>query len=384
MLTKFDELFCHQTVSTFDHVVDSGRNWAEKTYFSAFDISGKIVIGAGLGRYPNRNVMDAYGGVAVEGTRQYAVRASRELRPDVDVTRVGPRSYEVVEPLSKIRHVLAENEFGVSFDIEFEGLTPPFEEPGGFTRRYGAVMNNTCRFFQMGRVSGEVTVEGKTHRIKKETWYAQRDRSWGINPNVGVPAPGSWWYREHVGVQESGLQPSPPMPGMLAVFCTMQFDDHCAFYTHYEDPEGKPIRSGMSGQGGMLLRPYGDSRPPVPITDARFDFEFHSGTDRVKSGQVVFRAEDGTHREISIRPLGTVFYAAQGGYLAGFRGWVHGKWQGPYAIAGERLDLTDETVLKELRGQDEVACEYRCGDEVGYGVLNCNPVGTLPRFGLEG
>jgi len=49
--------------------------------------------------------MDAFGGVAMKGAKQYTVRASREMRPDTDITVVGPLSYEVVEPLKKI-HVL--------------------------------------------------------------------------------------------------------------------------------------------------------------------------------------------------------------------------------------------------------------------------------------
>ena len=80
MLTNSDEYLCHQIVSTFDHVDSSDRNWTEKTYIGAFNTSGKIMMSIGFGKYPNRNVMDAHGGIALED-RQYTMRASRELHP---------------------------------------------------------------------------------------------------------------------------------------------------------------------------------------------------------------------------------------------------------------------------------------------------------------
>ncbi|MFA4836618.1 MAG: hypothetical protein WC749_11180, partial [Dehalococcoidia bacterium] len=157
MLTKFDEFLCHQTVDPFVQVHTTERNWTEKAYLSAYDTSGKIFVVATCGKYSNRNVMDAAGGVALPG-RQYTVRASRELWPSVDTEKVGPISYEVVEPLKKVRMCLGENDYGISFDIEFEGCMSPMEEPGGMTRtrRGRVIINNTVRFYQLGRGSGKI------------------------------------------------------------------------------------------------------------------------------------------------------------------------------------------------------------------------------------
>ena len=47
-----------------------------------------------LGRYQNRNVMDAFGGIS-RGNEQWTVRASRELVGDPTTTAVGPLTYEV-------------------------------------------------------------------------------------------------------------------------------------------------------------------------------------------------------------------------------------------------------------------------------------------------
>ena len=99
MISKHDECLCHQIVSTFDHVDTSDRQWYERAWLVTHDNSGEIMVDTGFGKYTNRNVMDAFGGVALRGTSQYTVRASRELRPNVDSLVVGPLSYEIIEPL---------------------------------------------------------------------------------------------------------------------------------------------------------------------------------------------------------------------------------------------------------------------------------------------
>ena len=42
MLTKFDELTCHQFVSTFDHPSSSDRAWTEKMWFNRYAGSKRV------------------------------------------------------------------------------------------------------------------------------------------------------------------------------------------------------------------------------------------------------------------------------------------------------------------------------------------------------
>ena len=76
---------------------------------ASFLCDGEVQIGFGLGKYINRNVMDAYAGVSI-GKQQRTVRTSRLLFPTPDETSVGAIHYEVLEPLKKIRIRLDENE----------------------------------------------------------------------------------------------------------------------------------------------------------------------------------------------------------------------------------------------------------------------------------
>lgn len=111
-------------------------------------------------------------------------------------------------------------------------------------------------------------------------------------------------------------------------------------------------------------------RFPVPIADLRYQFEYFPGTNRVKSLELVVTTADGVKREIGVRPLNNTYHLLTGGYLGGYKGWLHGKWMGPYAIDGEKLDLADPRVLEDLGGGvDDTLCEFKCGNDVGYGIL---------------
>ncbi len=108
-LTAADEGFCHQVVDTFATVGSSDPSWTEKVCAMAAARDGSLQLGFGLGKYTNRNVMDAYAGTS-RSVEQITVRASRSLAPDPIPTVIGPIRYEVVEPLRSIRFVLEPND----------------------------------------------------------------------------------------------------------------------------------------------------------------------------------------------------------------------------------------------------------------------------------
>src|SRR5512140_950049 len=129
MITRYDEQFCHQAVSTFDRPGTSAREWTERAWLQVHAIDGSAHLATGFGYYPNRNVMDAFACFTVADRTHYIVRASRELRPDIDVFKVGPFRYDIVEPLRKVRFALDENEYGLSFAVEADAVSPLYEEP---------------------------------------------------------------------------------------------------------------------------------------------------------------------------------------------------------------------------------------------------------------
>src|SRR5882724_13325163 len=99
-LVAADEGMTHQIVETHARVAQADRSWTEKVCAMAAARDGSLQLGFGLGKYPNRNVMDAYAGVS-RGVEQLTVRASRRLSPEPELTVIGPVRYEVIEPMHK-------------------------------------------------------------------------------------------------------------------------------------------------------------------------------------------------------------------------------------------------------------------------------------------
>lgn len=357
-----DELLNHQVVSTFDHVDTSDLQWCERVWFSAFDTSGRFFIGAGLGKYTNRNVIDAYVSV-VEGSAQHNVRASRELRPDVDGLIVGPIAYRISADYSQVGFHLGKNEYGISLDVMAEGIVPVVEQrPQMFRRSRGRVVNHMIRFFQYGRAHGWLEIGGTRYEIDPESWVTQRDRSWGIRRSAAeyLPPP------EGVNVG-FGLQ--PPKRERITYYwhsATLQFDDFALQYEGAESPEGERLGT----HHGEMWFPHGDTRRPLRVVDVKHDWDLvpHTTTNEVAGGRDLITLEDGSTLELEFRAM-TRYSRKTGGYF-GFRGWASGAWMGPQWVDGETLDLSDPGVQAELKGGVwDYAVECRYGDQVGYGNI---------------
>jgi hypothetical protein len=370
MLTKYDEMLCHQTSSTFDHPATSAREWTERIWFMAHDLSGDHILVAGFGYYPNRNILDAFVCLAVEGKTQHVVRASRELRPRIDDVSVGPFSWDVIEPMRKVRARLGENEHGVGYDITFDATMPPHEEePPQFFRVRGRIVEDIRRYFQVGRPSGWIRVGGQTVDVRPESWRSERDHSWGIR-------------RGAMDYMETGVQPGEIPTGFFYGGACWQFESWGACYHVREDWDSR-----VANFSGGTFHPFGSGRSGVRLTGIDHRFTFRSdvpGVRQINGGQIALHAEDGWNQEVTIRPLGVV-YVGTGGYsYANYRGFTHGLWMGSSWMDGFELDLTDPAVVREITYLDELVSEVRCGDEVGYGLTEVAVIGKYPKYGYEG
>ena len=187
-LVPADELLVHQIADTFATVGQSDRSWTEKIWAMATDRKGSIQAAFGLGVYPNRGVIDAFGGVS-RGVEQWTVRASGRLGKDAGVGNVGPLRYQVIEPLREVRFSLDANPaVPISFEWLFEGIIPPTterrEEHRGVSGR--RIAADVVRYHQVGTASGWVEVDGSRTNMTADTWVSARDHSWGVRYGVGV------------------------------------------------------------------------------------------------------------------------------------------------------------------------------------------------------
>jgi len=374
MITRYDELFCHQVVSTFDTPGTSAREWTERAWMQAHDTRASVHLATGFGYYPNRNVMDAFACFTVEDRTLHVVRASRELRPDIDVFAVGPFRYEVIEPLRTVRFVLGENRHGLTYDIAIEGVSPLHEEAAQRQTSRGRLKEHIKRMVQAGRPSGWIVADGRRFEVDRGSWAGERDRSWGIRV-AGAD------------FLEAGVQPPEIYDGQLFNFVLMQFEDWGAsFHVReiWDDEAGLARRWHF---GGGLFYPYGSGREPLELANVEHHYTFDDSRPeqqrRLAGGRVVMTAVDGTRKEVAIRPI-SICYQAPGGYGWAYKGFIHGLWMGPSWMDGYRLDVTDPEVMREIWGYCDYGSEFRCGADVGYGTTELMVVGRYPRYGYQG
>jgi len=368
MLTKFDELICHQMATTFDHVYTSDARWTERIVLYGFDISGKLNFVTGLARYPNRNVIDAYGMVTIDNKTAHVVRASTELRPETSAgIEVGPFSYDIVEPLKKVRMTLAKNKQGLSFEVDFDGTFPAYEQVPMFLRNRGRILEEARRFYQVGRFSGSFKVGGKTYKIDSARCRGGRDHSWGVRRGVGG---GAW--------PEPWAQPGEIPQGAFYFMCIFDFGKWAVHTAQREDWDGQILHFE-----GWQTYPLGSEKQDKELKLVSLDhnFQFRSDVRVAKSGTVTVNAADGSRKKLMIRPM-TTFYPGPAGYDY-YRDYASGMWKGPSYLDGFKIDITDPEELKRISFLTETLCEVKCGKDVGYGLVEMVNVGKYPKYGYQ-
>jgi hypothetical protein len=365
-LLASDELFVHQTVDTLATVSESDLSWTEKVWASVFRADGGLQVDVGLGKYPNRNVMDAFAGVS-RGTEQWTVRSSRELAPAPEETAVGPVTYEVTRPLEAVRFALmATDVVPIAFDLELEGLLPPFfEDRDRRWDRHGLrVVTDLLRYHQPIRATGWVEVDGQRETIDGG-WVGFRDHSWGIRRNVGAPAPDL--RQPSRALEDSDFR-------MLWSPLYLEGPDGAyELQLHTQDTSRASVYTS-----GHLNRPDGTQ---VKAWRIRPDLRFVQSTRRLEGGTIGFDLVDGTSHEVELEPMSdTGFHLGTGLYME-FEGKHHGAWLGREHLEGEHVPDCAAEVRRVHQLRDCIV-RVRDGDAAGWGVFESIITGAWPDCGL--
>ncbi len=359
MISDFDDYPVHQAPEPVARPASTDRNFYDRYWFNGFDGSGSLYLGAALGLYPNRAVMDGAFTFVVDGV-QHSVHASRLAPADPKETRVGPLTVEVVEPMRTVRVVVAPNETGLACDLTFRARTIPYEEPRSRLEQDGAVMLDTCRFTQLGAWQGRVTVEGRRYEIAPAEVLGARDRSWGIRP---------------VGPREPGPPPRSE-PGVYWIWSVNHFADRCLHYGSFEDHDGHPIQAS----GALLLAyedpaaiPRGGNAGATEMTRAAMRVEWARGTRYPSRAELRLANRSGEEHLVTMEPL---LRAHMKGLGYQHPEWGHGFWKGDGALFGERwrLDELDPLVIPNVHVQQ--VCRVSLGELRGVGVLESVVIGT--------
>lgn len=360
MLTPQDDLIGHQLPTTFDQIDNSDPAWMERLWYTGHPTpTGDVIFDIGLGYHPNRNVMDAFAGVALEG-RQWNFRASRRLRPDPLATAVGPLSISVIEGLRRHRLTLGENDSGIRFDIEFHATMNAHEETPHLRRRDGRITENMARAQQLGRYTGWLEFGGQ--RMPVDSWTGQRDHSWGVRGEMRTDetAPPLTWY-----------------PPFFYCWTTAQFGNHGLHIFFKERSPGEKIY--LSGEEVSEVGSKSSLRRK--LVDVQHDLQWHDDPlgQSLASGKFQLRFADGSEREVAIRTLPARYYL-KGGLYGGLDGWFHGDDRGKLFVAHDEWDLRDVATRKKVRTLADQVIELRDGDEVGYGIIEYGVAEGYPLY----
>ena len=349
MLSPQDDLIGHQLPTTFDQIDNSDPAWMERLWYTGHPApGGDVLFDLGLGYHPNRNVMDAFAGVAVPG-RQWNFRASRRLRPDPLTTAVGPLSITVIEGLRRHRLALADNDSGIRFEIEFHATMNPHEERAHQRRRDGRITEDMARAQQLGRYTGWLEYDGK--HVDVDSWVGQRDHSWGV--------------RSEMRSDET----HPPLtfyPPFFYCWTTAQFRNRGLHVFFKERAPGEKIY--LSGEEVFTAGSKVSGRNQ--LVDVQHDVVWHDDPhgQSMASARLQLRFADGSERPVSVRVL-PARYFLKGGLYGGLDGWFHGDDRGKLHLAHDTWDLSDAATRQRVRTLSDQVIEVTDGDEVGYGII---------------
>lgn len=341
-LDLHDDYWIHQQKTSIIQVEESDPGWFERCYGSVHDPNGEVLINWGMGCQMNLGNMDAFTSV-VRGTTQRNIRAYRKVHNDRAVMHVGPFQFDIIEPMNRWRLQLKENEYGVSFDLEFKKHGTVFQyKPIIQERVQGGPPMVWIHFVQLPEYNGTLTVNGKTYDVKK--WGYFRDRSWGTRQ---LDLYGTYWLHY------------------------VAFRDYCIYLTHLEN-----IDNSLLFSHGVVE--YYETGKKVEIVMARHNFEFDPGTYRVKSARFELDCEDGTVIPLSAKRLHQGPLCHGGGYPAGNIPLRHGaEYGGDYHIECEEYDVNEPRFLTMGADVYDMQVEYDNGEEktdglLEFGILNAN------------
>jgi len=346
MLSPLDDLPIHQVAQPIRQPGTSDRNFYDRYYFNCHPCSDELFLIIGQGQYPNLGVQDAFASVR-RGAAHRVVRASRELGLDRLDTSVGPFRVEVIEGLRTLRCTLDAPEYGLSYDLTWEGYVPAIQEPPHIDRNAnGRAFLDACRLAQLGSWTGWLEVDGDLMDVTPDHWWGSRDRSWGIRP-VGEAEP-------------AGNLANKPGTGFRWLYAPFRMEDHAMVFICQERDDGgrvleEAVRLWPDGRVDHLGRPEHDL-----TWDAKGPGLFglvEGGTIRL--GEVV----------VEVEPVLTVHIGVGTGYGFDGDGWKHGAYQGDLEVQGKVWDLSTEEGRGAMFGIVDSVAKFTSHGQTGWGLF---------------
>lgn len=365
LLTPYDDFPIHPGCEPLAHTVSGDPNHYDRYFFNGHHRSGEFFIGAAMGHYPVRGVIDAAFSVVRDGV-QHSVFGSGRMPLDRS-TVVGPFRIEVVRPMQTIRFIVEPNEHGIEADLTFEATTVAVEEPR--QRKVGAdgiLFTDHTRITQWGTWRGTVAVDGDELQLSPADISGTRDRSWGVRP-VGPQAPTNRPFE---------------MPQVFWLWAPLHFGDRFTHLGLHEHSDGD-----RWFETALVLDPLPPGEVPWSragvreCRDIRYEIEWEPGRREMKRASLDFL--DPVEGEVHIE-LEKFFTFRMSGIGYNHPEWAHGTAHGELATARESIKLRDfePTDIRSLHIQSYVRATM--GDRVGVGILEQVLINEHEPTGLTG
>jgi hypothetical protein len=139
--------------------------------------------------------------------------------------------------------------------------------------------------------------------------------------------------------------------------------------------------SAAAGTRSPAALPYASKREPSACARVWHKIKLKPGTRVFDGGALTLAEPDGREFTVDIQPRRVLFMAGAGYAYTG--GWRDGQYHGPLVVEGERWDLTDPSAVERVHVQTETVCEYRVGDQVGYGPFELICLGVYEPCGFK-
>ncbi len=368
MITDFDDFPIHQTSEPISQPSQSDRNFYDRYWFNGYDQDAAFTFEIGVGFYPNRLVADGHFSVVIDG-EQHCFHASRRASRERSDTAIGPLRIEVIEPLRRVRVIVAENETGIECDLEFRACASPLQEPKNTMYDDGHLIMDTTRFTQFGYWEGYFAVAGKRVELAAGATPGARDRSWGVRP-VGEPQGGA-----------PGLLNMDP--GVYWVWSTVHFDDIGVHFGTFEDKQGRSTQLSAAlipKYAAVADIPRGQDPGVREAADASHEITWATGTRRPQAASIDLVDATGGSHHLEFEPL-LRFQMLAIGYQ--HPEWGHAMWKGDLCVGSEswKLDELDPLDYKHIHLHQ--VCRVTMGDRVGIGVLESIVFGRHEPSGFE-
>jgi hypothetical protein len=364
MLTPFDDYPIHQTSLPVAHAASSDPNHYDRFWFNGY--TEDYYFAAGMAVYPNRGIIDAAFATVHDGV-QRSVFASGRMPIDRGVTRVGPLSIEIVEPLRVTRVVADAADLGIEADVTFTARTASLEEARQILTTNNKINLDSTRMTQWGWWDGTITTGGDT--IKVEHVRATKDRSWGVRP-VGPPAGGA---------------PDLTLPQVFFRWAPIHWEQQCTHFLCFERGNGDRLASDQAvldvvAPGAPMFGPDADATIHH-LPGVTWDVQWAPGLRRSQGATLRQSHYDGTQSLIELEPLLT-FRMRGLGYM--HPEWGHGHWHGELATGSEEHKVEELDNVEPWNIHIQQVMRATWGDQQGLGVLEQLAIGDHTPSGLHG